>query len=266
MTLRAILLALVSLAACLGAGVSAAEPPEPAKTEEPKKEEKPEEAGVEKKLEGADAEAALKAIGEYFAKTPCLKARVKRLVKDELLGDQMTGGSLVLQRPDKMYVRMDGPPNAHLFRQLDGTIYREFNMATRKVTVKDFGKAPKKLALLRGAMTVDLAVLKEYFDIAVYRTFQGADKSALLRLVLTPSAGAKISLPWEKVEAKLNEGAPFLNSIAYQPKKGHGEPVYEEYDEFKVLEQIDAKDFVDDLVAKSAKVEEKIADDEPGNK
>lgn len=232
-----------------------------AKTGEPKKEEPAEEIGVEKKLEAEKADEALKTISESFAKAPNLKARVHKVIKDDLLGDTEIGGTLSLRRPDKMQERMEGAPNAHQCRQLDGQIYREFNMATRRVMVKNFAKAPKKLALLRAAMTIDLAKLKEYFDFNVHRTYQGPEKMAEFRLVLTPRAGSKLDLPYEKIEAKLTEGAPFLNAISYQPKKGHGEPVTVKYSDFKVLEKLEDKDLEDDLVTRSPKEEEAVSDE-----
>ncbi|MBI3829302.1 MAG: hypothetical protein HY291_07285 [Planctomycetes bacterium] len=247
---------------------------DPAKTEEKKTEERKSEpqggpkqeektaapAGVEAKLEGDEAEQALKGIGESFAKAPCIQARVKKVVKDELLGDTEIGGLLSLQRPDKMLIRMDGAANAHQVRQLDGNVYREFVMANRHVMEKNFANAPKKLALLRAAMTVDLAVLKEYFDIAIYRTPQGGEKPANLRLVLTSKAGAKLELPWQKIEVKLSEGGAFLLSIAYEPKQGHGEPVKEEYTDIKTVEKFTAKDLSDDLLIKGTKDSDNVKD------
>jgi hypothetical protein len=233
---------------------------EAAKTEPPKQEEKTATVGVEAKLEGDEAEQALKGIGEGFAKAPCVQARVKKVVKDELLGDTEVSGLLSLQRPDKMLIRMDGAANAHQVRQLDGNVYREFVMANRHVMEKNFANAPKKLALLRAAMTVDLAVLKEYFDIAIYRTPQGGEKPAGLRLVLTSKAGAKLDLPWQKIEAKLSEGGAFLLSISYEPKQGHGEPVKEEYTEIKTVEKFAAKDLSDDLLTKGTKDSDNVKD------
>lgn len=233
---------------------------EPAKTEAPKQEEKTVAAGVEAKLEGEEAEQALKGIGDGFAKAPCVQARVKKVVKDELLGDTEVSGLLTLQRPDKMLIRMDGAANAHQVRQLDGNIYREFVMANHHVMEKNFANAPKKLALLRAAMTVDLTVLKEYFEITIYRTPQGGEKPADLRLVLTSKAGAKLDLPWQKIEAKLSEGAAFLTSISYEPKKGHGEPVIEGYTEIKAVEKFTPKDLTDDLLLKGTKDAESIKD------
>ena len=218
-------------------------------------------ADTETKLDAAATEKTLAAISETFAKTPCLRAKVVSQREESLTGEKLPkeNGELILQRPDKMPVRYEGAAGNYKARQLLGTLYREYSPNTKKCDVRDFAKAARKLALLRAAMTGDVAVLKEYFNIEVFRTSENG-KPARLRLVLTPLADAPIKADYKSIEARLAEGQAFFDFIRYVPKAG--DPGEDTYSEIKAAEGLTEKDFADALIDKAPKQVTRVSDEE----
>jgi len=213
------------------------------------------------KLDAAATEKILASISETFAKTPSLRAKVVSQREEKLTGDMLPKekGEFILQRPAKMIVRYEAKAGQYKVRQLLGTTYREYSPNTKKCEVSDFSKAAKKLALLRAAMTGDVAVLQEYFTIEVFRAVQNI-KPSRLRLVLTPRADAPIIADYKSIEARLTEGQAFFDFIRYVPK--NGDPGEDVYSEIEPTEELTDKDFADALIEKAPKQVTRVRDEE----
>ena len=215
---------------------------------------------VEKRLEKEEAEKVLTELSDRFFKQTYLRAKIAMDV-DDLLGRVTKLGVLLIKRPDKVMRQFDGAPNTHIVWLFDGRTSMEFNNATKKVSVRDFSKAPKKQELFRAAMTVDLPKLQVYFDIAVYKKEGLAEAPAEFRFVLTPNPAAGNPLHFERIQLLLTDGAPFFRQVdrIYQANKGNS--AQERYFEIKEEQSIPDQEFRDPLLERSLKEIERVTDE-----
>ncbi len=170
-------------------------------------------------LNAAAAEKVLQALAERFKKNPSLRARIVTEVNDELLGKRTEEGELLLDRPGRV-LRKFTKPSAK-FWLLDGTLLQEYLVKSKKLYVKDFSKAPRALKLLQAAVTVDAPLLGEHFDIHVFEAAtEGENKERAQRLVLTQQPGAKVGLPYRRIQARIAAAGLFFQEIEYVPEGG----------------------------------------------
>ncbi|MCZ7644259.1 MAG: hypothetical protein M5U26_03080 [Planctomycetota bacterium] len=211
----------------------------------------------ETKLAPEEAQNVLAELTESFSKQPCVRAKLNCAVED-LLGKREVRGEMLFKRPDTLLRRTQSGKDWTVVR-LSGTTLREYYPGTGgdpgKLYEKDFGRAPKALALVRAGITLDVKALSKYFDLHLFKKPAEGGAPAQLRLVLARKEGVKLvlhqgtkegeDLPYQYVIARLDEGAPFFRSIERLPAEGQGDPMTETFTEFKTDALADA-DFKDE--------------------
>lgn len=209
------------------------------------------EAG-ETKLSTADADKQLAALAEKFKANPAIKAGIVTEV-DDLLGKRTEEGELLLDRPGRV-LRKFTKPSLKIWL-LNGAEIQEFASKQKTLYVKDFSKAPKTLALIQAAVTIDTKALGSLFDFQVFRAEK--DGHAALRLVLTKKPGGENSLLYKRITARIGAGDLFFKSIEYVPESG--DTMIEKYQQIQAAKPADA-DFKLDLPADTTRKVENIGD------
>ena len=101
----------------------------------------------------AEAGSILSKLKASFSQRPCVRARIVSILNDPLLGETKEQGELLLQMPHR-FLRRFGPQGKPTKAWLlDGSVVRESNTAQETVNELDFADAPKKLALLKAAIS-----------------------------------------------------------------------------------------------------------------
>lgn len=200
------------------------------------------EAG-EERVAGADADRVLGELKASFLKRPCVRAEIVSISNDPLLGEQKEDGELVLQMPQR-FLRRFGPKGKPAVKAwiLDGTAVRESNSAQDSVNELDFTKAPRKLALLKAALTMDAEVLKEYFHLALFK------KAGAWRLVMMRKDSPDNPIDYKRIQARWSDGAAFFSEILRVPKTGEEDQAIERFGNIQVVEKFDAAVFKEPLL------------------
>jgi len=200
----------------------------------------------EKRITGEAADTVLSSLQANFLKRPCVRAEIVSITNDPLLGAEKERGEMLLQIPQRFLRRFgpkDKPVKAWL---LDGEAVRESNTAQKTVNELDFTKAPKKLALLRAAITMDADVLKDYFHLALFK--KGEGENAAWRLVLSRREDVKNPIDYKRIQARWEEGAPFFSEIVRVPKTGEEDRAVETFSKLQVVEKFTDADFKEPLL------------------
>lgn len=205
----------------------------------------PVEAG-EERVAAEAADRVLADLKASFLKRPCVRAEIVSINNDPLLGEQKEQGELLLQMPQR-FLRRFGPKDKPIKAwRLDGTSVRESNSAQDTVNELDFTKAPKKLAILRAAITMDAEVLKEFFHLALFK--KAGDGPAQWRLVLTRREDQKNPVNYKRIQARWTDGAPFFSEILRVPKSGEEDRAIERFINPQVVEKFSDGDFKEPLL------------------
>ncbi|MBE7463609.1 MAG: hypothetical protein HS116_08905 [Planctomycetes bacterium] len=205
-------------------------------------------AAGESKVEGGEATAALAALKASFDKHPSVRVKVRAVMNDELLGERVETGEMLMQRPDKV-LRIFHKPDGSPWKawRLNGVQVAEFAPSLQPPTrVKDFSAAPKLLALLKAASTMDLAALQEYFDVHLFKAPGADSKPAQWRVVLAKKPGAKLGnadVPYQFLIARVAEGAAFFSSLEKVPPAGAGDRLVEHFGDLKVEAELSSESF-----------------------
>ena len=217
------------------------------------------EAGEE--LLGETAAAlVLEEVARRFQEQPCVRAKIVSEVDDDLLGPRKEEGELLMRRPGLVLRRFFQKGQPWKAWRMEEALTSEYNPALNKVVERDFSKAPKSLELLRAAITTEVAVLKQYFQVSVFRKAATGSSPSELRLVLTRREDRATPLPWKQVVACLPEGAAFFSSVEQIPIPGQANRVKERYTEVQVLKNLDRAGLEDPLLQKEPKVREQVQD------
>lgn len=200
----------------------------------------PPEAG-EERLSGEAADQVLAGLKAHFLEQPCIRAQITSVTSDPLLGDRTETGEMLLQMPQR-FLRRFGPSGKPTKAWLlDGAVVRESSTAQTTVNELDFTKAPKKLALLKAAITMDAAVLKDYFDLTLFK--KGDGEAVQYRLVLTRRDDEKNPVDYRRIQARWTAGAPFFSEILRIPKTGEEDQAVETFNHLQVVEKFEDSDF-----------------------
>jgi hypothetical protein len=210
----------------------------------------------EERLEGDAARAALTAIGESFRKQPAFQARVIA-ERHELFGERREEGELLVQRPDRVLRRFGPPGKAVKAMRLEGAELLTYEPKERTVLPRDFSQAPKALALARAALTFDVEVLSQYFSVEIFRKAAAQGKPVQWRLVLVRRPEKK-ELPLDpRVEARLEDGAPFFHEVR-RDFEGADEYLIEKYQDLRPAQKLPDQDFDEPLLKQTRKPVEKV--------
>ena len=212
----------------------------------------------EERLAGQAASQALARISEAFRQQPCVRADVLSETDDELLGPQQEKGELILKRPDRLLRRFSGKSEAVKTMRLTGIELHEFSVTKKMVRVKDFSAAPRALALLRAALTLDAPALESHFALTVFGKPAAGQAPAQWRLVLARRPDAKSPLPYRLIQARLADGAPFFSEIEYVPQAGHGDRLVERYSQARAVKELTDADFSEPLLDNSPRETEAV--------
>jgi hypothetical protein len=182
------------------------------------------------------AQKVLADIAERFKASPAVKARVVTESDDELLGRRKTEGELLLDRSGRVLRKFTKPASTQV---LDGDTFQEYLPKLKKLFVKDFSKAPRALRLLRAALTADLKLLSEVFEINVFEAAKGDARA--FRIVLLRKADANQPLPYTRIQGRIRSGALFYSEIEYLPEGST--PVLERYLDVEAIDAPKAEAF-----------------------
>lgn len=209
----------------------------------------------EKRLEAKAQEQVIAKIKSTFDKNPCVRAKVVKEVEDPLgLMPTEERGELLVKRPDKVLRRFLKKGKSFKAVVLSGQFSKSFNASSKLVTVKDYARAPKWLALVRAGGTGDVSTLQKYYDVVVFE--KDGPKGKLWRLVLNHRKGP---LPYKRLQARIGEGDVMFSEIKYEYKnQADGDNKTERFTSIQAVKDIADKEF-DDPLFKGAKTKvEKI--------
>jgi hypothetical protein len=225
------------LCACTASAVRSAEPvPQP-------------QAG-EERVTGEEAKQALAELKVFFTRNSCVRGRQLTIVEDEASGPRKVPGDFVLQVPERFMRRSFGKDGeVSSVWLLDGAVVKEASkIQNTTVNAKDFSQAPKKLALLKAALTIDADVLKECFSLTLFRKPGAGGGQPQLRLVLMPLEGMANPTEYSLVEARWGSGAPFLSEIRTVSKKDKGDSSTRQFSDMHVVDRLADSDFKSPLL------------------
>lgn len=206
---------------------------------------------AEEKVAPEVAEKVLAALKASFLQRPCVRAQITSVTNDPLLGETKETGELLLQMPQRFLRRFgqgEKPTKAWL---LDGDVVRESNVAQGTVNELDFANAPKKLALLKAAITMDAEVLKEYFDLTLFKKAAGPGAPVQYRLVLMRRDYEKNPIDYKRIEARWSEGALFFSEVLRVPKTGEEDRAVERFTQQQAVEKFAEGDFKEPLLQRN---------------
>lgn len=182
------------------------------------------------------AQKVLADIAERFKASAAVKARIVAESDDELLGKRKSEGELLLDRSGRVLRTFSKPASVQL---LDGDKFQEYLPKLKKLFVKDFSKAPRALRLLRAALTADLKLLGEIFEISVFEA--GKDDARAFRIVLLKKEDTTQPLPYTRIQGRIQFGAQFYSEIEYLPEGST--PVLERYLDVEAIDAPKAEAF-----------------------
>jgi hypothetical protein len=199
----------------------------------------------EERLEGEAARQALAGIAEVFRRQPCVRARIA-CEREDLIGRRREEGEIVFQRPGRVLRRFGPPGRVVKALRLEGEMLLEY-VPKEGVVPRDFSQAPKALALVRAAFTLDTETLVQYFTIALFRKAGAEGRPAQWRIVLTRRS-EKAELPLApRIQARLDDGAAFFREI-WRAGETADDYVVEEYSDIRAEKTLTDRDFDEPLL------------------
>jgi hypothetical protein len=205
----------------------------------------------EERVDGEAADQVLAALKASFLQRPCVRAEIISATNDPLLGETKETGELLLQMPQRFLRRFGSKEKPKKAWFLDGNTVRESNIAQGTVNELDFTNAPKKLALLKAAITMDAEILKEYFSLTLFKKAGGPENAMQYRLVMTRRENDKNPVDYKRIEACWSEGAPFFSEILRVPKTGEEDRAVERFTKLQVVEKFADGDFKEPLLERN---------------
>lgn len=201
----------------------------------------------------AEADPILAELKASFLRRPCVRAKILSILNDPLLGESTEQGELLLQMPHRFLRRFgpNGKPTKAWL--LDGNVVRESSTAQETVNELDFTNAPKKLALLKAAITMDAEVLKDYFILTLFKRLARQDAPVRYRLVLVRRELDKNPVDCSRIEAHWDEGAAFFSEVLRLPRAGKGDPAVERFTEQQVIDRFSEGDFKEPMLERTLK-------------
>ncbi len=218
----------------------------------------------ETQLSAKELEAVQAKVKQTFSEHKLVQADIEEKVDDDLLGPMIEKGKLYIERPGKvlrMFYKKKKPWKATL---MDGKKGSEYNPSRKKISEKDYSRAPKKLALIQAGANGDMDTFRKYYEVHGFKRAHASNLNQW-RLVLVYKAKVqesdKRTLPYKRIHIIFTEGRAFFDEIRFEYQKGKGNDKIESYREIKAVKSFPKDTFTPELLkgkASDTELEEEL--------